>query len=224
MEKIEQVLDLPKFNAVIVAHYKENPSFLNFLLSEDELAEEISGFGWYLYLEHLNSNKKASAAYIELDLEEIGFLQSLLKKALFKLAILEKVTINGFYVLNYDGIKNLKLEIKSQDSNCWLELILASKSRKKYVTKLVAEDVRAIVQKLQTVEATGNIMVKQLETIEALTENLEKQSVMPQRATPVAAPSVSSTSSSSPSSQPIDGTKLVRHLETLAHNKTKKIH
>jgi hypothetical protein len=206
MEKIEQVLALPKLNAAIVAHNKENLTFLNILLSEEGISEGKSGYNWYLYIEYVDPHRRLSPGYIELEAEEVQFLQNTLKKALYKLIILEKIKLNGFYSLNYDGIKNLRLELKSQDNDAWLEFVLFSASQKKYITKYKADELRAIIQALQTVKTAGDSMVKQLETIEALTENLVKQTEFTQL--PAA-------------SQPIDGANLVRHLEKMV-KKTKK--
>ncbi len=230
MEKIEQVLDLPKMSAAVVARDTDNLSFLDILLSEEEAIDEKLGYDWYLNLKYLAPNKKFSPASIELEPEEVQFLQDTLKKALFKLIILEKIKIEGSYTLTYEGIKNLRFELKSQDNNARLELTFCSNNRKKFVTKLLADDIRAILLKLQTVKTIGETLVKQLETIEALTQNLVSQSVISQpaavaNALVTAQPGIPSraavTSQPSTTSQPIDGENLVRQLEKMV-KKTKR--
>lgn len=218
METIEQVIDLPKLSATVVAHNSDSLSLINILLSEEDLLDETPSYGWYLTLKHFDPAKKVSPAAVELDPEEVQFLQNTLKKALFKLIILEKVRIEGTYTLVYEGIKNLRLELKSQENNPRLELILTSATQKKYVTRLLADDIRAILLKLPTVKITGEAMVKQLKTIETLTENLVKQSAgrQPAIALPAALTPTILTA------QPIDGEHLIMQLERMA-KKTKKV-
>ncbi|MBN9388721.1 MAG: hypothetical protein J0I20_11765 [Chloroflexi bacterium] len=219
MEIIEQVIDLPKLGATVVAHNADSMSLINILLSEEEFVDEAPDYGWYLTLKHFDPAKKVAPAWVELDPEEVQFLQHTLKKALYKLIILEKVKIEGTYTLVYEGIKNLRLELKSQENNPRLEFTLLSPAQKKYVTRLVADDIRAILLKLPTVKTTGEAMVKQLKTIEALTENLVKQSTVKQ--TTIALPAAPMATIFT-AAQPIDGEHLVKHLERMA-SKTKKV-
>ena len=212
MELIEQVVDLPKVSATVVAHNTDSLSLFNILLSEEELLDEAPDYGWYLTLKHFDPSRKNSPAWVELDPEEVQFLQNTLKKALFKLIILEKIKIEGTYTLVYEGIKNLRLELKSQENSPRLELTLLSPTHKKFVTRLLADDIRAFLLKLPNVRTTGEAMVKQLKTIEALTENLIKQSAI---SLPAAQPVVAA-------SQPIDAENLVKQLERMA-KKSKKI-
>jgi hypothetical protein len=212
METIEQVIDLPKLGATVVAHNAGSLSLINILLSEEEFIDEAPTYGWYLTLKHFDPARKVAPTWVELDPEEVQFLQHTLKKALYKLLILEKVRIEGTYTLVYEGIKNLRLELKSQENSPRLEFTLLSPTRKKYVTRLGADDIRAILLKLTSVRAAGEAMVKQLKTIEALTENLVKQATIALPAAPMATIFTA---------QPIDGEHLVKHLERMA-KKTRK--
>jgi hypothetical protein len=171
MEKIEQYLDLPKLNGTIVARNEDNLDFLKTLLSEETNHEEKIKFEWYLNLKDPGPNRRYCPAYVELDPEEVQLLQNNLKKALHKLLILENIKIDGFYTFNLDGIKNLRLEVKSDGNTAWLEFILYSSTQNKFVTKLVATEVRLIHQKLQTVPDLGENLVRHLEKIQSLSEN-----------------------------------------------------
>lgn len=198
MEKIEQFLDLPKINATIVARNKDNLTLLQILLLEEKAPEDKIEYGWYLNLKDPGPNRRYYPACIELNPVEFQLLQNNLKKALLKLIILENVKINGLYTLNLDGIKNLRLEVKSDGNNAWLEFVLYSSTKNKFITRFVASEVRVMHQKLQTAQAIGENLVKDLYKIQSLSESPEKHSE---------------------TASTVEREKLARHLEALVLKK-----